>query len=750
MADTTTNTTPGSPAENPSALDTLNLEANDRVSHSTEIAAIEAEMRALTGQALTPSAGRSGAVGNNNLNPRNIVGRRRLIFDRRNFLLLGLHNHGGYIEQITGHLFAATRADPAVDSINARIRSRFEQILEQRQQQAGDRVDQVSAEVIYGRALLDAVYEQIKPTDLVRIATNIASQIPDLASVPPAPALTVSALRDYYFSPATPAAPATLTTPATPATPATPNRLTPAGLELLERLRKGGASPAKVIMAFSAALDATHFNPEITVVPEASLPPVAADAPLRRGLLTEVLSAPVEGMNTSVYRNLQRIAKAVEEYEAVSEDKLEYAEPINPTPPGSGPSRDSGAQVRFMDRQEKYSRGVALLQSVQSSCQNLEIYFGTPIPPATTNPPRPDLFRNLTTTIRDLAPTGTSGNQIISRASRVRDIVSSGIGTELLKSSDYKTRAESTNIGLTGTEACDAILGEYIRRTGGVDEETAKESLASLTGRVIAAREDVRTQRNDGTEFLAVEKEKKAEKFFRKQNNDAGSRSWKNLLLTRRDSLGEYLERLNMERFFGLPAPGAPMSDRNSLTKVTERYYGLKRLSELPESDEKHLPLTSTIASELTSLRRSIIERQVRNIGREMARKGINRLQKEDVERMGLRGANIDDLPYDQIQSQLIAWLSGGAPENMSATIDAKIAGAWKPLGERKARSPWVNHPVRSLMKSAVVGGRWYNPVALPSNVVQGIWRGGKATAGAISSPFKRFGSWLNGSSKWI
>ncbi len=714
MADNSTTTTPGSPAENPSALDTLSLEANDRVSHSTEIAAIEAEMRALTGQALTPSAGRSGAVENRNLSERNIMGRPR-------FLSLNRRLRGGYIEQITEHLFAATRATPAVDAINARIRSRFEQILEQRQQQAGERVDQVSTEVIYGRALLDAVYEQIKPTDLVRIATNIASQIPNLP-VPPNPPNDARLRHHYYLN----------------------GSLTPAGLELLERLRKGGASPAKVIMAFSAALDAAHFDPQIVTITAAELPPAHPNSPTRRDLRTAVLGVPAEGMTTTVYRNLQRIAKAIEDYEAVSDDKLEYSQPENPAAAG-GSFRDSGASVRYQDSMGKYKRGVGLLRAVRDACNALQASL-----PAVGVPTRPIQFNQLEASISLLEPTtvapaapapGALTDIVIPTASRVRDIVSNGVG-ELLKSSDYKTSAESTNTGLVGTEACDAILAEYIRRNGRVDEETAKESLASLTGRVIAAREDVRVQRNDGTEFLPVEKEKKAEKFFRKQNNDAGSRSLLRLGF-RRDALGEYLERLNMERFFGLPAPGAPMSDRNSLTKVTERYYGMKKLSELPETDEKHLPLTSAIASELTSLRRAIIERQVRNIGREMARKGINRLQKEDVERMGLRGANIDDLPYDQIQSQLIAWLSGGAPENMSATIDAKIAGAWKPLGERKARSPWVNHPVRSLLKSAIVGGRWFNPVALPSNALQGIWKGGKATVNTvILSPLKKFWAW--------
>ncbi|HLC66622.1 MAG TPA: hypothetical protein VJK52_03195, partial [Candidatus Nanoarchaeia archaeon] len=624
-----------------------------------------------------------------------------------------LRRGGGTLEQITQHLFAGSRRNPAVESLNAQLRRSFQRIFSERLLQTGHVTDQVAERVLIGRALLDAIYEQIKETDLAAIAANIASQIPDLPAPLPM-GISPTLLRDHYYESGY-------------------NRLTNNGLELLERLRKGGASPAKVIMAFSAALDPQHFDPQVAGIAPGILPIGDPDAPPRRRLSSDVLVAPPDGMNAAVQRQLQRIAKAVEDYEAVSDDKLEYREPENPAV-GGAVMRDSGGLVAFQNRKEKYDRAHAFLGAVHNAAQDLETYFTTPVPPpgggAPVLPTRPQIFTNFAVQIVDLEPPPAGPGETVPRASRVRDIVSRAIGSELMKSSDYKTRAESTSLGLVGTEACDAILGEYIRRTGRVDEETAKESLASLTGRVIAAREDVRVQRRESAEVRSVEDERMAWRNFNRLNRQAVGRNW---LLQKINPLREYWRRLDMPRHFGLPAPALPMSEANPLSKITERYYALKKLTRLPETDEKHLPLTFVIADELTRLRSAIVERQVRNIGREMARKGINKLKKEDAERMGLRGANIDDLPYDQIQARLFQWLDGDAPENISSSIDAKIAAAWKPFANRnarrEARPEWRKHPVQTAAKVVFLGkGSVLNPFTYPARTVKMIGNGiGKA-----------------------
>ena len=74
MTDPTPNThTPAPEAQSP--LDELNFEANDHPRHAVEVAAIEAEMRALTGQALAPLGAHTSAVGNAALTSQNILRR---------------------------------------------------------------------------------------------------------------------------------------------------------------------------------------------------------------------------------------------------------------------------------------------------------------------------------------------------------------------------------------------------------------------------------------------------------------------------------------------------------------------------------------------------------------------------------------------------------------------------------------------------------------------------------------------------
>jgi|GEM_PF-4217454 len=697
-------------AEGGDVLDSVNLEASDRRTFSQLVAGTRTEVRALLGANLPDSPDMT------HLNRRDIVGRGRGLFRRA---------VPGYIqemvERITPHGHPSHRhiIETATQNFN-RLHAAYHT-----QGHTVPHEDHVSDEVILGRAVVDALFDHIKEADLEFLAANVADRIP------------IVALSDHFRIAAHGHHPARLTAP---------------GLDLLERLRKGNANPAKVILAFAAALDTAHFNPEVASLP---LPALAPNERQRLNLRTAVLEAPAEGMNQNVYRMMQRIAQAVEKYESIPDDSLEHDDPPAPT----ASPRGDAALVKHQERQARYAKARSLVASITRSARNLETYFNTPLPVTGALPDRPPAFTNLAGTIAELEATtpplvvGTPG-PTVPLASEVRDILSGGIGGELSKADEYKERSTRIDQGLIGADACDKILAEYTRRVGGVDDETAKAALASTTGRALASSEALRIQRH---EISTVEPDHVERTFpwqreerlrtadFRHKNRDGMRWYDRNFFVgTRRNAFQIFVQRLNDHHIAGLENPD-PLSDANSLDAITTRYHTLRYLTHtLPAGDEKHLPMTAALAGEMARLRNAIVKRQLQMIGLVMQRKGIERLKKEDVDKIGLRGTNIESLPYDEIQDKLIEFLdAGNLDDAMKHKVEHRIEHAWAPIARRKKavkeRREWRRKTFGTFVASPIrFGGKVLAlPFVLPYKALKYSGKKGKGI-------FKKLNDWGN------
>ncbi len=728
---TNTNTTP-TPEPNAQERKDLpggvNLEENDRLNHATEIAAIQSEIRALTGQALDNTIpGRR--------NPRRLWLTHRPAATPGRTAAINLPLTAkiaeNFIEPIAGHLFAATREAPALKNIQTTIRNRFREILAARRNQGRAPTDRVSEPIVIGRALLDAVYEQIKETDLESLALNIVLQLP----VPRRSHRAYShynQIRNHYLD-------------------AGGHHLTNEGLKLLERLRQGNANPGKVLLAFSAALDSQFYDPEVPTTDLDPVDPLPGGVP--RLKLNTVLGLPLGGIpERELSRKYQSVAEAYEAYAAFPQDQLVYSQP----PPVTGAGiTDESAYRRSMD---KYDNAQSSVLSIRDSLEGLVRYYfpaytrvgAGPLPaPVHTVPPNLVPFLQVAVTpaatpatyvktqidevLNALQPCGTPPS--VPRSLQVKEILKNAFGGTLSTAAEYKANSEKgdNEQGLTGTDACNKILAEYTRRVGGVDENTAKKALGSLTGRVRVAEQMLREDREQQSGVAPAWDVKDQRKEFNKMHKDA-NRIWNTSYPTEL-----FLRELNRRECIGLPQPKHPMSEANSLDALQTRYYTLWYATNiLPADDPRHLPLNSVIAEELVSLRKAIVERHLRNISNVLARKGIDKLKKEDVEKMGLRGANIDDLPFDEIQDRLFQMLNEKKLEpSMQEKADAKLNQAIRPLKKREdVRAKW-----RGRYKSAAKGtgkatlwtlsrpfhwarGEGYalNPFTWPARIVKGTY----------------------------
>jgi hypothetical protein len=654
--------TPGQPAtpEEQNPLDAFGREATDRLEHSTEIVSIMSEIRALTGQAIGYNY--IPPVAAPMLPPVIPVGAHRMNPLQPN---LNADQALDMIGHVVGHLYSDTRHQPEVRTIERAMRQRFQEILRARVHQGSASADRVNESIVVGRALLDAVYEQIKETDLERIAANVAAQLPLLP--PPLPQNIVpTALRDYYRDPHT-------------------HRLTAEGLRLLNRLRSGGANPGKVLLAFSAALDTDYFDPHGGNL-STMLNPSPTRLP-RINLQTEVLGAGEANMTSDVYRGMSRIAEAVEAYSAVQEDKLIYAAPMAPL---AGTRSDD----EFQRNRARFDQAVGHARTVRAAVQNLSNYFvGTPshdIPESLAGGFDAAHILALLASVCT-SPAGAPPPDSVPRALEVRNIIATAFGGRLRPAAEYVQEANrrEDERGLTGTDACNKILGEYIRRVGGVDERTAAKGLSSLTGRVKVAEQMIREQGGELATVYADRDSARSLRAFKKGNRYARISRGNELLPWRnRNAYRLFLAELNRRDTAGLAIPNQPMSPGNTLDMIQNRYYTLWYLTRvLPDGDEKKLPMTPKLADELTQLRKAIVERHLRNISVAMARKGIDKLKKEDVDRMGLQGSNIEDLPFEDLQDRLYGMLdSTTLPPDRLQRTQSIVARAWAPLGTRKAR----------------------------------------------------------------
>lgn len=728
MADTNKPSTPVGQPEEQDALSGLNLEESDRLNHAAEIAAIQSEIRALTGQAITM--------------PRRLLG-VPIPFTARNVPRTTATEGGltsteaeGFIPSIIEHLFAASR-EPSIRRIQGTIRDRFHRILSERSAQGAVHSDRVSEPIVVGRALLDAVYEQIKETDLELIAANIVSKIPEV---------TIQHRLRRMKPAVAGAAP----------TPVEPPQLSLEAMKLLERLRKGNTNPAKVILAFSAAVDTHYVDPQVG----APFPALPADQTPRLDLRTSVLGIPEA--NQQVSRYLYRIAEAQTAYAAVSDEQMEFRDP---GAYGGGPRGEGyGEHLKAVSR---YQRASSLLRAIRTSVSNLDEYFrnnSTVVIPRGLqtyfNSPL-GAPRRVQPILDQLVPSA-GPNPTIPRSSETRDILAMALGGELGKVEDYKANAEKTDDdqGTSGPEACNKILTEYARRVGGIDGETAKKSLASLTGRVKAAEQGMREQRAELSTVEAAWDAKDQRKAFHKQHK--GAERYRDILLSHLPGRSRipgfhsqasdlFYRELNRTSCIGLPA-SSPMSEANSLDRLQTRYYALWYLTNiLPPDDPKHLPLTAEVAAELTALRRSIVERIMRNVSVIMAKKGIDKLKKEDVEKMGLQGANIDDLPYNEIQDRLFAMLNEQTLQpGIQEKVNKKIDQAWGPLGKREEWSTWRKEKAKGMLTSTVTGnGVWYNPLTWPAKTVKAVATGNGSALNPLTWPVKSVKATVTGRGPW-
>jgi hypothetical protein len=675
MTSPTTAPTGAPPEADP--LADMNLEESDRMDSSVVIATMQSEIRALSGQALAglaPGVPRIDAV-----NP---------ILDENNAHLA--------LASIAMHLFNEARLGGPVQ-ILVQMVQRFNALLGARL--AGNVDPNALAEtVIVGRALLDTVYEQIKQTDLEEIAANIAEN-----SLP------------NFIVPGI-----------------APPRLNQQGIDLLNRLRTNNANPSKVILAFSAALDLEHFDPQ---VPGIVIPPLPLGFLPRLNLNTDVLHAPEGGLNAEIYRRLEALACAVEKYEQIPTTQLRFREP------GAAPSgKDSGiAQGKHQDMLEKYQAACDLLSEVRYALIDLQAHLGGlgAIPPSLAG-------------VALLVPahfdqTGAPPDREIRPPSAVRAPINGAITGGMLKADEYKKRITDTSSqGLTGADACDAILTEYIRRVGRVDGATAKIALSSLTGRAMTAREDIRRQR---TELAAVEADPHAARqvqAFNKRNADGAG--FFNVFGGRFGSNNGnvhqmFLNELNQQHSLGLQ--GSAMTC--PLDQLKRRYFALKHLSELAPDAERFLPLTQQLATELTELRDALIDRLTKNVTVIMQRNRSDRLSEEDARKAGLGGQNLENLPFRQIQDRIVAMLEGEPDSKTQAQIQTRIDRAWHPIGHRAGWVRWRRNVAKGTFGGVVESGKGvvgrskYTLANVAGVPVWGPFWALKKAAGGFSS-FHRWG----------
>jgi GNAT superfamily N-acetyltransferase len=394
------------------------VELSDRLSHSAKVAGIMAEIRALVGENITGAA---------RLDP--IAGALDAAEAKR------------HINKIVENLYESR--DPNIDHVRDAIHKRFEALLPDEflrpsaahshghnaAHAAGDEehghggeIDPIHRTLVIGRALLDSVYEQIKDVDLVKMATSIAANI------------KVPTIKDHYYDGA---------------------KLTPEGLKLIEKLRKGGTNPVKVILAFSAAVDPGHFHPAGI---SSTTPSASVDA--QKDINAE-LGLPEKNI-PGAYKFLERLAVAVEAYKNTPRSELAFEPPTPPTTT-SLRSTDTG-QESFQKREERYQNAKNLVKAIGDAARRLAIYLHkNPVDSLKG-------FRRILKSFEPLPPE-------LPNADHVKATLSAGLGTDLLSAEKYKELAEKKDSGMVGSRACDQILGTYIRRVTSVSEETAKDAL---------------------------------------------------------------------------------------------------------------------------------------------------------------------------------------------------------------------------------------------------------------------------------
>lgn len=559
--------------------------------------------------------------------------------------------------------------------------------------------DRVQNEAMFTKALMDAMMEHIKANQIEALAAQVAANLPNAA-----PPNAVDDLRNHYRR------------------AGTPPTLTQHGFSLLERFRKGGANPMKALMAFAAALDTQVFDPQAGI----ALNPTV-NGLNRLNLRTDVLGASEEAIDATANRYLQAIARDLQNYEeeSKSRENLLYVAPVlrfPPTPP------HTAAELNAYNTQlAKYNNTLSLVQSIRNSVNNLRTHLGANVPANW-----------------GLAPLAARlSSPVVLRASAVRNAINHGIAGTLLTAEEYEANSRQTETGLEGTDAINRVLREYIKRVGNVDEKTANEALALTTSRAVSSRQDLRLQRQEITEVQPDFNHREEMSEFIKKNNDA-KRFWDRKTLR---FLPLPVARSNAFDLFwsGLQKTlrledGGGFSEVNSMDRLVERYSTLWYLTKiLPSSDEKHLPLTPDIAQRMTNLRRAIVKRQLDNIHLFLNKKGIDQLTAEQAAAMGLAGAHIENLPFDEMQDKLIEDLEPAALDgSMQTKVNRNIERAWQPVAVRKSKTQ-----ARREFRKRVFGGtlnatkktlKWGTaPIwGIPYLAYKGTTKAGKST-----------GSWL-------
>ncbi|MDA1209347.1 MAG: hypothetical protein O2904_04945 [bacterium] len=725
------------------------IELNDYIPLGTSVTSIMTEARALMCNRLNTTRGMFSPRGANRLdvNDPNTIQQFTSAdaLGRRPFHLLFLRNRPGYIEQMVQQLFTDVRDPSSVRRITREVSKNFKEKLADLKNEQAEGADQLSENLLVMQAIMSSLYEQINAPDLEGIATNIVRSLPQGG-----PNDVYTNVRNQYFD-------------------QQGNSMTTAARELLDRLRRGGANPSKVILAFSAAMDSQHFDPEIDGQTSVDLRAgQQRNKPLLR-LRKDVLDAPPPNMNNEIYRGLRRIAAAVEKYEKTDVNSMLFTNPVA----GQGQTLGTGAEA-VLRQQEKYAKTYSLAASIKEAVQNLEQYLTTQ---TNQNVQLPTSLQGLVIpqTIQDI-----QANDPVPRPEQLRNTIEAAVGFSLSGSGVYQEIIDGKEQGRTGADAVDMVLAEYAKSAVGVDDETAKSAVAYTTGRAVTSTPEMQFARKQQSKVQADQYEKRREDFdsIKKNNLDGRSVLRKFVIepvvgpiregiyglahmgrdvIDWRNTEDTYVRKIDQET-------ALPKNEQSSLDQLTTRYFAFYYASSVLKSgDERHITLSPKIAKILTELRSAIVRRHMQNIGNVTRKKGIDRLNEEDAEQMGLNSANIENIPYDEIQDRLFAYMDSGVLEQGTMEkVQKKIDRAFYRIDFRKRqtqrRRDWrkkhlwstesgfmnpnmyIDNVIRQPLKSVFTGNSKNkvldNTIGLPAK--------------ALYPPAKKVGGWIGSAAKWL
>ena len=653
-------------------------EFNDVPDPAVRTAAVIAETRAWMGMNFrSPTSG-------NRLQPIDTESRNPLV----GMTPERITGSGGMLEQFVGSLFRGVRNPSEQRALYRRIRKRFNEVQKEIGQQGYDSPDAMSESMILVNAMSDVMTEYVRDDDVQRIAENILSD-------------AHPTIQARFWNPVE-------------------QTLTEEGMNFLNRLRRNNANPAKVILAFSAALDIEHFDPGV-----GPLPPTQSGR--NRISLTDLIDLPEAGITPEMYRNLNNIRAALDAYSVVPEDQLLFQEP------GAAPTGARTSDQYYRAELKKYDRTRALAQTLANAIESLENLCGG-APPASLNG-----FNNTLGARRPSARIGETGaapNRRVASAVEATQLIRNAMQGRNMRSADEydRLRQDPQDFGEFGPTAIDHIWAEYVKRTGQTGDEQAKRAVAFTTDRAVSStpenrkevKEQAKTPYNFWLDYTTVWDERQKEKRANKDALGFGRRYiWpvagfpleaarRGLVFAGTDlpdivrpetRLREYLRySLGIDE-----RKHNPMSHKFSMTTITDAYNTYKYLTERPIEyvidprtgkkkikPEPRLIKDKAACDWMEKLKEAIVMRHLQNINRLMAARGIDRLSTDDANTAGLPSpGSFENMTVEQARDQLFGYLDGNIESATLTRIMEPIDKAWKPIGlrisKREESREWRN-----------------------------------------------------------